>query len=78
MFNVGERPHRSELCLATQAAKEYQRYVARCLQEARTTTDFKFKAFLIEVAQAWQRLADQAKVVAALPNTPSEEPDRGD
>jgi uncharacterized protein YaaW (UPF0174 family) len=78
MFDDGERRHRLELCLATQAAKEYQRYAARCLQEARTTGDFKFKTFLIEVAQAWQRLADQAKVVAALPNTPKEEPDRGD
>jgi len=61
-----------------QVAKKYQQYAVRCLQEARTTTDFKLKTFLVEVAQAWQRLADQAKLGAALPNTRSAEPDRGD
>jgi hypothetical protein len=59
-------------------AKKYQRYAARCLQEARTTPDFKFKTFLVEMAQAWQSLADQAKVVWVLTNAPSSEPDRGD
>jgi len=57
-------------------ARQYQRYVARCLHEARTTTDFKLKTFLIEMAQAWQRLADQAKVGAALPSVSRSEPDR--
>ncbi|HEY6259017.1 MAG TPA: hypothetical protein VIY51_24840 [Xanthobacteraceae bacterium] len=61
-----------------QSGKKYQRYAARCLQEARTTPDFKLKTFLVEMAQAWQRLADQAKVVGALPNASSSEPDRGD
>lgn len=60
------------------SAKRYQRYAARCLQEARTTTDFRLKTFLVEMAQAWQRLADQAKVGGSLTNTPSSEPDRGD
>jgi hypothetical protein len=58
------------------AARKYQRYAARCLHEARTTTDFKLKTFLIEMAQAWQRLADQVKVGAALPNISRSEPDR--
>jgi hypothetical protein len=60
-----------------QFAKLYQRYATRCLQEARTTPDSKHRAFLIEMAQAWQRLADQAKVAGAA-NTSSSEPDRGD
>lgn len=61
-----------------QSAKKYQRYAARCLQEARTTTDFKLKTFLVEMAQAWQRLADQVKTTMAVPSVPSSEPDRGD
>jgi hypothetical protein len=59
-------------------AKEYQRYASRCLEEARarSASDPKLKAFLIEMAQTWQRLADQAKVGTI--QTPSSEPDRGD
>jgi hypothetical protein len=60
------------------AARKYQRYAARCLHEAPTTADFKLKTFLIEMAQAWQRLADRAKVDWALTDTSSSEPDRGD
>ena len=60
-----------------QIAKLYQRYATRCLREARTASDSKHKAFLVEMAQAWQRLADQAKVMGATP-TSSSEPDRGD
>jgi hypothetical protein len=37
------------------ASKDYQRYAARCLQEARTT-DAQHKAFLIEMAQACRAL----------------------
>jgi hypothetical protein len=55
----------------------YQRYATRCLQEARITSDSKLKAFLVEMAQAWKRLADQAKVVVESPGS-SSEPDRGD
>jgi hypothetical protein len=61
-----------------QTAKRYQRHAARCLQEARTTMDFKLKIFLTEMAQEWQRLADQAKVARDIPDIPSGEPDRGD
>jgi hypothetical protein len=60
------------------SAKQYQRYASRCLQEARTTADAKLKAFLVEMAQEWQRLADQAKTTAAVHKAPSSEPDRGD
>jgi hypothetical protein len=60
------------------SAKQYQRYASRCLQEARIATDPKLKAFLVEMAQEWQRLADQAKTTAAAHNAPSSEPDRGD
>ena len=61
-----------------QVVRKYQGYAVRCLHEARTTTDFKLKTLLIEMAQAWQRLADQAKVGAALTVCASSEPDRGD
>ena len=62
-----------------QSAKHYQRYATRCLQEARITSDSNQKAFLVEMAQAWQRLADQAKASKALStHTPNFEQDRGD
>ena len=60
-----------------QIANLYQRYATRCLREARTTSDSMHKAFLVEMAQAWQRLADQGKVIGAA-HTSSSEPDRGD
>jgi hypothetical protein len=60
-----------------QSARLYQRYATRCLQAARTTSDSKHKAFLVDMAQAWQRLADQAKAVVQTPIS-SSEPDRGD
>jgi len=58
-------------------ARDCQRYAARCLRDARETIDPRQKVFLIEMAQAWQRLADQAKVIGAA-HTSSSEPDRGD
>jgi hypothetical protein len=62
-----------------QTAKLYQRYATRCLQEARTTSDAQHKALHVEMAQAWQRLADQAKVTNDLrTHTPNSESDRGD
>jgi len=60
-----------------QTAKLYQRYATRCLQEARTTSDSQHKALHVEMAQAWQRLADQAKVMGAA-HTSSSAPDPGD
>jgi hypothetical protein len=44
-------------------------------------SDSKHRGFLIEMAQAWQRLADQAKAIGTLQKThtpPSSETDRGD
>jgi hypothetical protein len=44
-----------------QRARMYQRFVARCLEEARATTDPRLKAFLAEMGQEWQRLVEEAK-----------------
>jgi hypothetical protein len=44
-----------------QRARKYQRFAARCLQEARTATDPRLKALLAEMAQEWQRLVEEAK-----------------
>jgi hypothetical protein len=35
---------------------------ARCLQEARSTTDPRLKALLGEMAQEWQKLVEERKV----------------
>ena len=37
---------------------KYSRFAVRCLEEARNTTDASLRAFLIEMAQAWQMLAN--------------------
>jgi hypothetical protein len=58
------------------AAKKYQRYCPRCFHETRITSDFELKILMIEMAQTWQRLADQIKIDAALPNTPRSEPNK--
>jgi hypothetical protein len=60
------------------APKEYRRYSARCLQEARTSEDYRLKAFLVEMAQSWQRLAEQATTVKGAQACSGSEPDRGD
>ena len=61
------------------AAKDYQRYATRCLQEARLTADTGLRVFLVEMAQAWQRLAaEQATNVKRGQDHPISEPDRGD
>ena len=44
-----------------QPARKYQRFAARCLEEARATTDPRLKAFLAELAQEWLRLVEEAK-----------------
>jgi hypothetical protein len=41
-------------------ARKYQRFAMRCLQEAGATTDPRLKALLAEMAQEWQRLAEEA------------------
>jgi len=60
------------------ASKNYQWCAARCLQEARTANDARQKAFLIEMAQAWQRLAGQATNSEDNQVSIVSEPDRGD
>jgi hypothetical protein len=59
--------------------KDYQRFAARCLQEARTMPDSQHRSFLIEMAQAWRKLAEQAMGAKGVrTNTLNLEPDRGD
>jgi hypothetical protein len=45
-------------------AKDCQRYAVRCLQDARTTLDPRLETFLVEMAQAWQRLPPLSWIVA--------------
>ncbi len=59
-----------------QRTRKYQRFAARCLQEARATTDPRLKALLVEMAQEWQRLVDEAKGEGQ--NSRGPEADRGD
>jgi hypothetical protein len=44
-----------------QRLRKYQEFAARCLQEARSTTDPRLKAFWAEMAQEWQTLVDEMK-----------------
>ena len=43
-----------------QPARRYQRFAARCLEEARAATDPRLKVFLAEMAQEWLRLVEEA------------------
>ena len=56
---------------------DYQRYAARCLQEARAAPDSSQRSFVIEMAQAWRRLAEYA-ITANVGQPDILEPDRGD
>jgi len=44
-----------------QRLRKYQEFAARCLQEARSTTDPRLKALLGEMAQEWHRLVEERK-----------------
>jgi len=57
-------------------AKDCQRYAARCLQDARETIDPQQKALLVQMAQAWQRLAERE--VSNSYSCSAAEADRGD
>jgi hypothetical protein len=57
--------------------KDYQRYAARCLQEARAAPDSGHRSFLVEMAQAWRKLAEHA-TTANVRQPDILEPDRGD
>jgi hypothetical protein len=39
---------------------EYRRFAVRCLEIARTTGDEQTKAIMVQMAQVWSRLADEA------------------
>jgi hypothetical protein len=59
--------------------KDYQRYAARCLQEARSAPDSQQRSFLVEMAQAWRKLAEHAtNANVRQTSIPISEPDRGD
>jgi hypothetical protein len=61
------------------APKHYQQYAMRCLEEARATPDSQHRSFLVEMAQAWRRLAEQATgATSSQTDTSAPEPDRGD
>ena len=58
---------------------KYHRFAVRCLEEARRSVDEPLKALLIEMAQAWQMLANQAAVNQKLRSKPAaDETDPGD
>jgi hypothetical protein len=57
--------------------KDYQRYAARCLQEARAASDSDNRSFLVEMAQAWRRLAEHA-ITANVHQYDIPKQDRGD
>ena len=62
------------------ASKTYNRYAMRCLEEARKTFDQKQKAFFIEMANEWQRLAQQTTDIQGGGGTKASNltPDQGD
>jgi hypothetical protein len=39
---------------------EYRRFAVRCLEIARATGDEQTKAIMVQMAQVWSRLADEA------------------
>jgi hypothetical protein len=59
-------------------AKDCQRFAARCLQNARMTVDPRQKIFLVEMAQAWQRLAEREASAGNAYAGSISELDRGD
>jgi len=61
-----------------QRVRRYQRFAARCLEEARVTIDPRLKAFLAEMAQEWQRLVEEANGAKAMPKIRGPEVDPGD
>jgi len=44
-----------------EAVDRYKQYAAECLRLAQETSDSAQKARLLEMAEAWQRLAEGAK-----------------
>ena len=62
------------------ASKTYSRYAMRCLEEARRTSDQKQKTLFIEMANEWQRLAQQVADIQGGGGTKASNltPDQGD
>jgi hypothetical protein len=57
--------------------EEYRRHAALCLKLANETTEARGKSALIDMAQAWIRLAEQAEKNSALDivyETPTKKP----
>ena len=61
-----------------QRVRQYERFAARCLEEARVTIDPRLKAFLGEMAQEWQRLVKETSGAKDLTNIQGPESDPGD
>jgi hypothetical protein len=58
---------------------KFKRFAVRCLDEARNASDEHKRAFLVEMAQDWQKLAEQPATNDNLQANPVvHEPDRGD
>jgi hypothetical protein len=60
------------------APKHYQQYAMRCLEEARATPDSQHRSFLVEMAQAWRKLAERPTDTGSNQTYTPTEPDRGD
>ena len=61
-----------------QRSRKYQRFAMRCLEEAHTTTDHRLKVLLAEMAQEWERIAEEAKDAKGQLHFLSPEVDPGD
>jgi hypothetical protein len=46
---------------------KYQERAAQCLRLARNTSDLTNKALLLDMAQTWVKLAEQAREAGAIP-----------
>jgi hypothetical protein len=53
---------------------DFQRRAEQCVQRAQEAKSPEQKALLIEMAQAWLRLAEQAESIEALPKNGKSEP----
>jgi hypothetical protein len=51
-------------------AEQYRWFAARCLELARTTADPQTQAAMLQMAQVWFRLADEAESSAEAANKP--------
>jgi hypothetical protein len=61
-----------------QRVRQYKRFAARCLEEARVTIDPRLKGFLAEMAQEWQRLVEETSGATDLTKIQGPAVDPGD